>query len=118
MPSTDASFDLLGAFGDDDSSGIGTASIPDILENNSQPKSAADLDDIFGSLNSNTATSFNLDFNAFATSPSTAQAGKNISNITPTAPNSAPFGTIPTVTTQKETSPQVCLCYEKIIHCI
>uniref|UniRef100_A0A1B0GG95 non-specific serine/threonine protein kinase n=1 Tax=Glossina morsitans morsitans TaxID=37546 RepID=A0A1B0GG95_GLOMM len=106
MPSTDASFDLLGAFGDDDSSGIGTASIPDILENNSQPKSAADLDDIFGSLNSNTATSFNLNFNAFATSPSTAQAGKNISNITPTAPNSAPFGTIPTVTTQKETSPQ------------
>uniref|UniRef100_A0A1A9W7D6 Cyclin-G-associated kinase n=1 Tax=Glossina brevipalpis TaxID=37001 RepID=A0A1A9W7D6_9MUSC len=102
MPSTDTSFDLLGAFGDDDSSGIGTASIPDILENNAQPKSAADLDDIFGPLNSNTTTSFNLDFDAFATSPPTTQAAKSIPNITPTAPNSA----IPTVTTQKETSPQ------------
>ena len=31
MPSSDASFDLLGAFGDDVSSGIGSAPIPDIL---------------------------------------------------------------------------------------
>lgn len=31
MPTSDASFDLLGAFGDDNSSGIGSAPIPDIL---------------------------------------------------------------------------------------
>uniref|UniRef100_A0A1I8PUS5 non-specific serine/threonine protein kinase n=1 Tax=Stomoxys calcitrans TaxID=35570 RepID=A0A1I8PUS5_STOCA len=113
MPSTDASFDLLGAFGDDDSSGIGTAPIPDILANNSQPKSAADLDDIFGPLNSHTNSSFNLDFNAF-TSPTpatqaTAFSGPKITTSV-SASNVPPFGgNIPTFTTQsagKEPSPQ------------
>lgn len=112
MPSTDASFDLLGAFGDDDSSGIGSAPIPDILANNSQPKSAADLDDIFGPLNSNTTSSFNLDFNAFASPTPTPPAGPafNAPKITTSASSSnVPFGTLPTFTTQtasKEPSPQ------------
>uniref|UniRef100_A0A1I8MMF9 non-specific serine/threonine protein kinase n=1 Tax=Musca domestica TaxID=7370 RepID=A0A1I8MMF9_MUSDO len=115
MPSTDASFDLLGAFGDDDSSGIGTAPIPDILANNSQPKSAADLDDIFGPLHSETSTTFNLDFNAFASptpTPQTATApppfcGPKIT--TSSSASNVPFGTMPTFTTQtasKEPSPQ------------
>lgn len=110
MPSTDASFDLLGAFGDDDSSGIGTAPIPDILANNSQPKSAADLDDIFGPLNADTTSSFNLDFNAFAspTQPTATQFSSG-PKITTSASSNIPFGTVPTFTTQtssKEPSPQ------------
>ncbi|XP_073818394.1 cyclin-G-associated kinase [Musca autumnalis] len=118
MPSTDASFDLLGAFGDDDSSGIGTAPIPDILANNSQPKSAADLDDIFGPLNSDTSSTFNLDFNAFASPTPTPQTGAPpppfcTPKITTSSSASIvpPFvgGTVPTFTTQtasKEPSPQ------------
>lgn len=108
MPTTDASFDLLGAFGDHDSSGIGTAPIPDILANNTQPKSAADLDDIFGPLNSDTTPSFNLDFNAFATPTPQATSFGN-SKVTAGAPTSTLFGTLPTFTTQtagKEPSPQ------------
>lgn len=54
MPSSDASFDLLGAFGDDDSTGIGSAPIPDVLPppqaTAQQPKLNADLFDIFGSI--------------------------------------------------------------------
>ncbi|EDV92666.1 cyclin-G-associated kinase [Drosophila grimshawi] len=53
MPSSDASFDLLGAFGDDDSTGIGSAPIPDVLpppHAGPQPKINADLFDIFGSI--------------------------------------------------------------------
>ncbi|XP_030369929.1 cyclin-G-associated kinase [Scaptodrosophila lebanonensis] len=54
MPSSDASFDLLGAFGDDDSTGIGSAPIPDILPppqtSTAHPKINDDLFDIFGSL--------------------------------------------------------------------
>ena len=109
MPTTDASFDLLGAFGDDDSSGIGTAPIPDILANNSQPKSAADLDDIFGPLNSNTTASFNLDFNAFAAPTSQNTTAFPNPNIVKGAAASTSFGAIPTFTTQtasKEPSPQ------------
>ncbi|BFF88896.1 cyclin-G-associated kinase [Drosophila madeirensis] len=56
MPSTDASFDLLGAFGDDDSTGIGSASVPDILPPQQQaqlPKISSDLFDIFGSADQN-----------------------------------------------------------------
>ncbi|XP_016990023.1 cyclin-G-associated kinase [Drosophila rhopaloa] len=53
-PSTDASFDLLGAFGDDDSSGIGSAPIPDILPpppmQQLPTKVNTDLFDIFGSV--------------------------------------------------------------------
>lgn len=53
-PSTDASFDLLGAFGDDDSTGIGSAPIPDILPppplQQPQPKINNDPFDIFGSV--------------------------------------------------------------------
>ncbi|XP_075146704.1 cyclin-G-associated kinase [Haematobia irritans] len=113
MPSTDASFDLLGAFGDDDSSGIGTAPIPDILANSSQPKSAADLDDIFGPLNSQTTSSFNLDFNAFTSPTPTSQpttfSGPKITTSV-SAPNVPPFaGNVPTFITQnasKEPSPQ------------
>lgn len=109
MPTTDASFDLLGAFGDDDSSGIGTAPIPDILANNTQPKSAADLDDIFGPLNSNTTPSFNLDFNAFV--PPTTQATTfGNAKVMTGASTSASFGALPTFTTQsasKEPSPQL-----------
>lgn len=110
MPTTDASFDLLGAFGDDDSSGIGTAPIPDILANNTQPKSAADLDDIFGPLNSNTTPSFNIDFNAFAT-PTPQPQPHTFGNTKPpmAASTSSSFGTLPTFTTQtasKEPSPQ------------
>ncbi|XP_037805277.1 cyclin-G-associated kinase isoform X1 [Lucilia sericata] len=110
MPSTDASFDLLGAFGDDDSSGIGSAPIPDILANNAQPKSTADLDDIFGPLNSNTTPSFNLEFNAFATpTPQGTNTSFGNSKVTPGASTSTSFGTLPTFTTQtasKEPSPQ------------
>ncbi|KAM7363540.1 cyclin-G-associated kinase [Cochliomyia hominivorax] len=109
MPTTDASFDLLGAFGDDDSSGIGTAPIPDILANNTQPKSAADLDDIFGPLNSNSTSTFNIDFNAFSTP--TPQPTHTFANTRPTigASNSTSFGTLPTFNTQtasKDPSPQ------------
>ncbi|XP_043652717.1 cyclin-G-associated kinase [Drosophila teissieri] len=53
-PSTDASFDLLGAFGDDDSTGIGSAPIPDILPppppQQPQPQINSDPFDIFGSV--------------------------------------------------------------------
>ncbi|XP_033164964.1 cyclin-G-associated kinase [Drosophila mauritiana] len=53
-PSTDASFDLLGAFGDDDSTGIGSAPIPDILppppRQQPPPKINTDPFDIFGSV--------------------------------------------------------------------
>ncbi|XP_036346103.1 uncharacterized protein LOC118755371 [Rhagoletis pomonella] len=63
MPTSDASFDLLGAFVDDNSSGIGSAPIPDILEINVQPTSNANLDDIFGSVGSS-APKTNLEFDS------------------------------------------------------
>ncbi|KAH8335658.1 hypothetical protein KR074_008577 [Drosophila pseudoananassae] len=62
MPTSDASFDLLGAFGDDDSTGIGSAPIPDILpppplQQPQQPKINADLFDIFASVDQSSAPS-------------------------------------------------------------
>ncbi|XP_036347474.1 uncharacterized protein LOC118756843 [Rhagoletis pomonella] len=73
---SDASFDLLGAFGDDNSSGIGSAPIPDILEINVQPTSNANLDDIFGSVASS-APKINLEFNSFSVNqPTPTSANK------------------------------------------
>lgn len=98
MPSSDASFDLLGAFGDDDSTGIGSAPIPDVLpppplqQTTQQPQINADLFDIFGSMDQN--------------------GGIGASNLKPTtSTNLPPFvGTVPTFVTtpaapRKEPSP-------------
>lgn len=62
MPSSDASFDLLGAFGDDNSTGIGSAPIPDVLPAAPllaphQAKINADLFDLFGSVDQSSAAS-------------------------------------------------------------
>ncbi|KAH8354556.1 hypothetical protein KR084_011691 [Drosophila pseudotakahashii] len=60
-PSTDASFDLLGAFGDDDCTGIGSAPIPDILPPPplQHPPSRINTDpfDIFSSVDQGNAAS-------------------------------------------------------------
>ncbi|XP_036324600.1 cyclin-G-associated kinase [Rhagoletis pomonella] len=109
MPTSDASFDLLGAFGDDNSSGIGSAPIPDILEINVQPTSNANLDDIFGSVAS-PAPKINLEFNSFSvhqptpTSVNTSATTK----VTPTSATGTYFGSVPTFNTNpsKEPSPQ------------
>ncbi|ALC46161.1 aux [Drosophila busckii] len=82
MPSTDASFDLLGAFGDDDSTGIGSASIPDVLPPPQaapmQPKLNADILDIFGSID-----------------PSGVGAGLGTPNLKPTSAMPSFFTTPP-----------------------
>ncbi|XP_023165269.2 cyclin-G-associated kinase [Drosophila hydei] len=98
MPSSDASFDLLGAFGDDDSTGIGSAPVPDVLPPPTLPQSAqqpqinADLFDIFGSMEQN--------------------SGIGTTNLKPaTSSNLPPFmSTVPTFVTtpaapRKEPSP-------------
>ncbi|XP_054731167.1 cyclin-G-associated kinase [Anastrepha obliqua] len=105
MPTSDASFDLLGAFGDDNSTGIGSAPIPDILENNIQPTSNADLDDIFGSVAS-TAPRINVEFNSNNT-PLNASASRSAKS-TPTPATGTFFGSVPTFNTNpsKEPSPQ------------
>lgn len=86
MPSSDASFDLLGAFGDDDSTGIGSAPIPDVLPppqattTAQQPKLNADLFDIFGSIDQT--------------------SGLGTPNLKPTSTNLPPFvGAVPTFVT-------------------
>uniref|UniRef100_A0A0K8VGN7 Cyclin-G-associated kinase n=1 Tax=Bactrocera latifrons TaxID=174628 RepID=A0A0K8VGN7_BACLA len=114
MPTSDASFDLLGAFGDDNSSGIGSAPIPDILENNVQPTSSADLDDIFGSVAS-AAPKISVEFNSFggaqptlADTDATASASTSRPKVSPTPATGAFFGSVPTFNTNssKEPSPQ------------
>ncbi|XP_034485257.1 cyclin-G-associated kinase [Drosophila innubila] len=96
MPSSDASFDLLGAFGDDDSTGIGSAPIPDVLpppQAAQQPKINTDLFDIFGSIDQN--------------------SGIGTPNLKPTTSTNLPpfMGSVPTFvtppahTTRKEPSP-------------
>ncbi|CAD6992789.1 unnamed protein product [Ceratitis capitata] len=114
LPTSDASFDLLGAFGDDNSSGIGSAPIPDILENNVQPTSNADLDDIFGSVASS-APKINVEFNSFASAQSTfadsetaSTANTSRSKATPTAATGTFFGSVPSFNTDsnKDPSPQ------------
>ncbi|KAM8707179.1 hypothetical protein ACLKA7_011299 [Drosophila subpalustris] len=96
MPSSDASFDLLGAFGDDDSTGIGSASIPDVLpppQAAQQPlKINTDLFDIFGSIDQS--------------------SGIGTPNLKPTTSTNLPpfMGTMPTFVTppaapRKEPSP-------------
>lgn len=144
MPTSDASFDLLGAFGDDHSSGIGSAPIPDILgkkitsfrianvylnkmnllkyiyiscifvENNVQPTSSADLDDIFGSVDS-TTPKISVEFKSFggtqppiAGTDTIANASTSRPKVTPTPATGAFFGSVPTFNTNssKELSPQ------------
>lgn len=94
MPSSDASFDLLGAFGDDDSTGIGSASFPDVLpppQAPPQPKINTDLFDIFGSIDQN--------------------SGIGTPNLKPTTSTNVPpfMGAVPTFVTppasRKEPSP-------------
>ncbi|XP_023034608.1 cyclin-G-associated kinase [Drosophila willistoni] len=86
LPSTDASFDLLGAFGDDDSSGIASAPIPDILPPPPQPKINSDLFDIF--------------------SGSTMDQGNAPSLKPSTATGVPPFvGSVPTFVTQPAAPP-------------
>ncbi|XP_034117505.1 cyclin-G-associated kinase [Drosophila albomicans] len=97
MPSSDASFDLLGAFGDDDSTGIGSAPIPDVLPPpqaaaTQQPKINTDLFDIFGSIDQN--------------------SGIGTPNLKPTTTTNLPpfVGSVPTFVTtpaapRKEPSP-------------
>ncbi|XP_067616641.1 cyclin-G-associated kinase isoform X2 [Eurosta solidaginis] len=111
MPTSDASFDLLGAFGDDNSSGIGSAHIPDILENNVQPTSSADLDDIFGSVASS-APKINVEFNNLPNSQIFADKQPTISASFSGPPKPIPatgsfFGSVPTFNTNplKEPSP-------------
>ncbi|XP_036342527.1 uncharacterized protein LOC118751817 [Rhagoletis pomonella] len=85
MPTSDASFDLLGAFGDVNSSDIGSAPIPDILEINVQPTSNANLDDIFGSVAS-LAPKINLEFDSFSVhqpTPTSANTSAT-TKVTPT----------------------------------
>ncbi|XP_037946068.1 cyclin-G-associated kinase [Teleopsis dalmanni] len=111
IPTSDASFDLLGAFGDDDSSGIGSAPIPDILADNSQPKLTAGLDDIFGSLDSSAPT-ININYNAFVpkhSTSATSTVGHNFSNTSPILPTPLNSSNVPGFskkTNSKDASPQ------------
>ncbi|KAH8385118.1 hypothetical protein KR200_005673 [Drosophila serrata] len=107
MPSSDASFDLLGAFGDDNSTGIGSAPIPDVLPAAplpppNQAKINADLFDLFGSADHSGATSlkptagptlppYGGSLPSFVTQPVTRK--ESSPNQPPTAP-SDPFADI------------------------
>ncbi|EDV47744.1 cyclin-G-associated kinase [Drosophila erecta] len=101
-PSTDASFDLLGAFGDDDSTGIGSAPIPDILPppplQQPQPKINTDPFDIFGSVDPGNVPSMKPSgFPPFVGSLPTFVAQPAATNPSPTHPAKAsadPFANI------------------------
>ncbi|XP_055849819.1 cyclin-G-associated kinase [Episyrphus balteatus] len=109
----EASFDLLGSF---DSGDLRSAPIPDILDN-TQPKSTAGLDDIFGSISAPaTATGgeFNLDFNAFASATPAPRVTPSVPMSFPRSPAASAATPSFTTTTvggnsqvpSKETSPQ------------
>lgn len=84
------------------------------VENNVQPTSSADLDDIFGSVDS-TAPKITVEFNSFAgaqptvaDTDATASASTSRPKVTPTPATGAFFGSVPTFNTNsnKEPSPQ------------
>ncbi|XP_039489806.1 cyclin-G-associated kinase [Drosophila santomea] len=106
-PSTDASFDLLGAFGDDDSTGIGSAPIPDILPppplQQPQPQINSDPFDIFGSVDPGNVPSLKPSGFAHFGSVPTFVAKPAATNLSPTHPVKAsadPFANIADMVTE------------------